>query len=278
MKNIATPGVTCTQEVRNGFYRNNVRFGLGDSELKYLLMYFDKIYLLQGKPVATSTDRGPLELPVKAGLIEVVDVPNPYFIEGDEKISENLTNYIYLFEMLMSNTITDVVKKDPDCALHSFGSSLLHASSKRKEALIANVQLLKCLPVPRPDTTIREVVEFKHKYDKDFRAFNNTMDCFYNKIASSNDCDFTANLYKNELKEAIEAITSLTNEKVGISRFVDIKVSVSLDAGIVGDLLLLNFGSLASRISITGEKSVIHKDIKANVMQYITNMRNSNVI
>lgn len=278
MKSIATPGVTFTQEDKGDFYRNHVRLGLGDSELKYLLMYFDKIYLLQGKPVGAAIDRGQLELPVKAGLIEVVDVPNPYFIDGDEKISENLTNYSYLYDMLMSNTITDVIKKDPDCALHSFGSSLLHATSKRKETLTANVQLLNCLPVPRPDTTIREVVEFKHKFDKDFHAFNKTMDSFYNEIANSNDCDFTANLYKKELKEAIEAITSLTNEKVGISRFVDMKVSVSLDAGVIGDLVSLNFGSLASRISITGEKSVTHKDVTANAMQYITNMHKSNII
>ncbi|MFA0192737.1 DUF6236 family protein [Vibrio lentus] len=278
MKSIATPGVTLSQEDKGEFYRHYIRMGLGDSELKYLLMYFDKIYLLQGKPVCAAINTGQLELPVKAGLIEVVDVPNPYFLEGDEKISENLHNYRYIYDMLMSNTITDVIKKDPDCAVHSFGSSLLQATSKRKESLTANVQLLNCLPVPRSDTTIREVVEFKHKFDKDFHAFNKIMDSFYNEIANSNDCNFTANLYKNELKEAIEAITSITKEKVGISRFFDMKISLSLNAGIIGDLVSLNFGSLASRITISGEKSVTHKDVTANAMQYITNMHKSNII
>jgi len=115
------------------------------------------------------------------------------------------------------------------------GSQLILPEGEDAKGPIAELDLLRVLPTPMPDTSIDSILEFKRKREEELLELRGALDKLYLAILDSRDTERAAVSAKHEVERGVRQLDRVLSESQ-ISRFMSsVKVEFDL-AKLVGGL------------------------------------------
>lgn len=150
-------------------------------KLRYFVLYWDKVILTE-----SSFGRSPLnsemELLAKAGVLG--KCVNHIFISGP---TPKMQSPAKVYIDAMAEAAYQMHDKDPGRWTIHYPDALSLSGNKTAEMYTAKIELLNCLPIPRADIPLNELLDFKLRKRDELIGLREALDELYAKIASSND-------------------------------------------------------------------------------------------
>ena len=204
----------------DGFSFNTQEGGLSENDIKYFLLYWDKI-------VIPSNNLFYAGVPYEKDLIASEIIERPMLSLQGSFSSSNLG------KILLDGESKIVEKKMEDkkinWTIHQFNEKLILPDSKRKEKDIFKFDLINALPVPLDKINIHEIIEFKERRKDEFIALHDTLDKLYFDIIKSPDSDFKASNTMKTLNIALEDIEKVQKEKFKIFSKYDLTTELNIN-------------------------------------------------
>lgn len=246
-------------------------------------------------------DLGPVleEMELKTG--HKWDVDDLIRAETDMRI-ESLSGRMMVEEhtRILLNKACEVSQKTPGKWSIQLGGEWKHivdsSELEHEDRLTADLALVSCLPVPRADTPLEEVLEFKHDRNDELVALRYSLEELYMEITSASDTEratqYKVELLTNAIYDLNRAHDETWMDKVLASRTVTLDISSAtiipgaVTAALVGDRLnspLMGIGigaaqtllsSIKLNLSLTPEPTqLIGNQVD---LRYISSMKTAN--
>jgi len=188
----------------NGFSFDARSGGLSENDIKYFLLYWDKIVI----PANNFIYAG---IPYEEDLLKAEIIERP-IIQLNGIFSGSELGQSLLFEE--SKIVEEKLKdRKVDWSIHQFSDELILPDNRIKEKKVFKFELMGILPVPQDDVHIHEIIEFKERRKDEFVELHNTLDDLYFDILESPDADLTASKHIDMLKNALNNIEKVQKEK-----------------------------------------------------------------
>lgn len=177
-----TKGIIITSDFGSHSDGNTMWYGgVNTSELRQHLLYFDKIHWPDEKLLGFNQTFEDQELLLKEKILIKRQVDVLRFSTKNYG-AENLKALLQLSAFLQNN------KNDSEeWAIAQPSNYLVLPDEHSIEQQTVEVSLYKCLPTPKADTKIEDILKFKNKRGSELQALRYALDSLYLEIINSND-------------------------------------------------------------------------------------------
>ncbi len=233
----------------NGFSIDAKNGGLSKNDIKYFLLYWDKIIIPANNFVY-------VEIPYEKDLVEsnIIERPKITF-QGNFSGYEIGKAMLYEESKIVEEKIND---KTVDWTIHQFNNQLILPDNKIIKKRIFKFELMNMLPVPNDNVPIYDIIDFKERRKDEFLALHNTLDDLYFEILKSPDSNLMQLKTINTLKKIINDIEKVQKEKFKLFTKYDLTAEININGkdilnGIVaGSLIDYNRGAKIPFATIIG--------------------------
>lgn len=224
---LALPGIITP--LSNGF---RIERGLSAEEIRYYLLYWDKIII----PTSNLVHHSILEEDL---LLEtcVIERPKIHFSGTFQMNYENsfLLPVVEVAKRLIGED------KQREWVIHQFGNKIILPQEQSVTNNSLKLEIMNALPVPNKDVNIHDVLEFKFRRKDELKKLFETIDEIYISILNSPDKPFQEKKELLKLQEDIENLQKTYNEKWKISSKFNFAVELEwkhlpLMGGIIFDI------------------------------------------
>lgn len=195
--------------------------GLTPEELRYFLMYWDKV-------VIPTTNLIHLAVPQEEELLTTGVVTRPRVPFSGAFNGELMARAQLLAQTAVAK---DLIKNDRtvDWALHQIGAEIIVPDNESIEKQLIRVDLVNSLPVPNGDVPFPDILEFKERRKDEFTQLHSAIDDLYLEILSSPDPHLKSKQAISQFKESIEILDKVTKEKWKSTGKFDISAELNLN-------------------------------------------------
>ncbi|WP_010437047.1 DUF6236 family protein [Vibrio cyclitrophicus] len=135
----------------------------------------------------------------------------------------------------LSKVTTKLTTKNPgQWTIHQSGKQLIIPASMSEELVTAEFELTKCLPFPKAEYPLEELLEFKLKRSDELAGLRQTLDELYLEISKSQDIPRSKIAQVTRLERAISELDLVAKQSWGDRLFASRNVSLDLNYGSVG--------------------------------------------
>ncbi len=206
-------------------YGNGASFrsegGLTSQELRYFLLYWDKV-------VIPTTNLVHLGIPEEEEFLGTGIISRPRV-----QFSGTFNGELMAQAQVLAQTSVakDLIENDKstDWVLHQIGDEIIIPNSVSVEKQTIRVDLNNSLPVPNETVAIPDILEFKERRKDELLQLHQTIDKFYLEVLSSPDPSLTSKAVVNELTRSIENINTVTGEKWNATNKFDIAAELNIN-------------------------------------------------
>ena len=198
-----------------GFSFDTRNGGLSESDIKYFLLYWDKIIIPANNFIYA-------EIPYEKDLIETNIVERPIAAFSGSFSSSELGK-------MMLQTQSKIVEEKIDWTIHQFGNQLILPDNKIIKKKIFKFELMNILPVPNDNVPIHDIIEFKQRRKDEFIALHNTLDELYFEILKSPDSDLKQLKTLKMLQKTINDIEKIQKEKFKLFTKYDLTAEMNIN-------------------------------------------------
>ena len=197
---IASPNKTVRTSIDGVSFTPNITM----QDFYYYILYWDKVVMPTNNIIHQGIPHE--ELLINEGILER---PRIAFTSWNTTSSPDI---IVESQKIVTN---DFIKnrKDVDWTLHQIGDEIILGDGMSKEFHSIRVDLNQCLPVPLETTRIEDILNFKLNRDAELSELHNALDNFYIEILNSPDRTFQTRRSLAEVKNAIENLNIVSQEK-----------------------------------------------------------------
>lgn len=215
--------VSCPIE-RDGEILHTISDQLEPLELRRWALYWDKI-----------------DWPVN-NVIHLVAQGDDFLLLADEDIfirtEVRVTGGNELADALQlshTNAYLAHARREPGAwAIAQWGDELVLPAGESQSAQIVEIELLRLLPTPAPDTPLKKVIKFKRKRSDELQRLRAALDDLYVAVADSGDPERAALAAKDEIESSVRDLDRVLGESF-IDRFPSsVKVELNVRYAIVG--------------------------------------------
>jgi len=215
--------------------------GLTPEELRYFLLYWDKV-------VIPTTSIVHLAVPQEEELLTTGVVTRPRVPFSGTFNGELMARA----QLLAQTTVArDLIKNDHsvDWALHQIGSEIIVPDNESIEKQLIRVDLVNSLPVPNGDVPFPDILEFKEHRKDELIQLHQAIDNLYLEILSSPDPSLKTKQAVSQFRKSIEALDNVTKEKWKSTGKFDISAELNINgkdvaAGVAAGAIFDFFTSL----------------------------------
>lgn len=224
---VALPGIITP--LSNGF---RIDRGLSEEEIRYYLLYWDKV-------VIPTTNIVHQSIPEEDLLLETCVIERPKVIYTGE-FHGNYENSFLLPAVEVAKKLIDE-DKQREWVIHQFGNKIILPQEQSITNNSLKLEIMNVLPVPNKDVNIHDVLEFKLRRKDELKKLFETIDEIYISILNSPDKPFQEKKELLKLQEDIENLQKTYNEKWKISSKFNFAVELEwkhlpLMSGIIFDI------------------------------------------
>lgn len=264
----------------------SVSSGLTASEIRYFILYWDKIIIPTNNLIHVGvSDEEDL---ISANIIERPRVQ----LQGSFDGADIAHSIIQAESIIVDNKLKD---KSTDWVVHQFSNHLFLPNAQIKEQNIFKFELANALPVPHDDVSIHEIIEFKDRRKDEFNALHNSLDSLYMDILASPDSDLKAKKSMKVLQDSLLNIEKVQKEKFKIftkfDRSLDLKINgkdifdgllkggaIDLATGMQLPIATI-IGAISPMINISFKKSKTFSQVNDNLkLAYLSNAKKEKII
>ena len=201
--------------------------GIPPEKLRYYALYWDKIVITDSN-IFGSGISGELQTLADVGIVNKEtariamngtfngsDLANLHF-QGLAQVAASLTN-----------------KNPGQWAIHQSGDQLIVPDNMSSDLVTADIQLARCLPVPKPDFPLDKLLEFKLKRSDELLALRASLDELYLEISKSADIPRSKIAQIQRLESAIRDLDKVAEQSWGERLLASRKVSLDINYGSV---------------------------------------------
>jgi hypothetical protein len=271
---------------------NGARFrsegGLTPEELRYFLLYWDKV-------VIPTTNLVHLAVPQEDELLTTGVVTRPRV-----PFSGTFNGELMARAQLLAQTAVarDLIKNDRnvDWALHQIGSEIIVPDNESIEKQLIRVDLVNSLPVPNGDVPFTNILDFKERRKDELIQLHAAIDDLYLEILSSPDPSLKTKQAVSQFRKSIEALNNVTKEKWRTTGKFDISAELNINgkdvatgvaAGAVFDFFTSLYtvpigtivGAIATTIKIKASSTKTFEPSKEKqVLGYVASAHKENIL
>jgi hypothetical protein len=267
---IAAPGII--SGYNNGF---KMERGLSGEEIRYYLLYWDKIVIPDNNLVS-------IGLPEQELLLESGLVSRPLVGFSGRFDGEMIAQAIAEAQALTASRLF-AAEPDTDWTVHQIGDVLSMPSRFLTKQPSVNVQLVNALPVPSENVPISEIIDFKDRRRAEFEALHQYIDEAYHAILVHSDPGIATREEMARIGRAVKNLDRVSTERWKTTKKYDLTAELSLDGNkmMTGAALASAFnfyaaggvmvslagvaGALASMIKIGAKTTVSFEAAKGNL-------------
>ena len=205
----------------NGFSVDTRNGGLSENDIKYFLLYWDKVII----PANNFVYAG---IPFEKDLVESNIIERPIVsFQGSFSGSELGKAMLYGESKIVEEKIKD---KKVDWTIHQFNNQLVLPDDKIIKKKIFKFELMNILPVPNDNVPIYDIIDFKERRKDEFLALHDTLDELYFEILKSPDLDLKQLKTIKNLQKNINNIEKVQKEKFKLFTKYDLTTEININA------------------------------------------------
>ncbi|WP_210442598.1 DUF6236 family protein [Vibrio crassostreae] len=224
--------VTPAQEIVSNGDSLSINGGLPPEKLRYMALYWDKIVLTDSNIFGTSISSDAL-------LLEEAKILRKDTARLSFSGTFNGSGLAKMHFDGLSQVATKLSSENSgQWAIHQSGDQLVIPKNMSKELVTADLELLKCLPVPMPDYPIDKLIEFKSSRDSELQGLRQSLDELYLEISKSQDIPRSKVMQITRLENAIKDLDKAAKESWGSRLLASRKVSLDMNLGSIGQGLV----------------------------------------
>lgn len=205
----------------------NVSAYIHPQNLRYFALYWDKI-LLTESDVSVTYPNEEMELLAEAGLLGKYS--SRVLVDMSRMNEENINEMNDIYINAMSEIAFEMEKKNPGRWTIHHPDCLTLKGGKTAEMYTAKIDLINCLPLPKTDVRLDNLLDFKMRRESELLGLRLTLAELYGKIASTNDIPHTKTTEVSRLEKAIIDLNRADDNGM-FSRF-SFKRSTIVDIGL----------------------------------------------
>lgn len=205
----------------------SMKGGIPPEKCRYYALYWDKVVVTDSNIFGTGLsddlnalhDAGILRKETARmalnGTFDGGDLAHMHF-EGLAQVADNL------------------IQKNPgQWVIHQTGDVLNIPKDSSRELVTADIELAKCLPVPRADYPLDKLLDFKLRRANELIALRSTLDELYLEIAKSSDIPRAKIAQIQRFETALKDLDKVAQQSWGERILASRKVSLDLNYGAV---------------------------------------------
>ncbi len=241
-----------------------VHGGIPPEKLRYYILYWDKVVLTDNNMFGAGLSEEAKTLEKANILTKSTAVMN---VSGrfDGSALANIQ-----FEGLAQIAAKLINKNPGQWAIHQSCDHLVVPNGMSSDLITADLALNQCLPVPKPDTPLDKVLDFKMRHNDELLALRSTLDELYLEITKSADIPRSKIVQIQRLEQAIKDLNQVAkqswSERLLASRKIslDIKFKSLVQGAVAAGLVGSNFNNPLIGI-IAGAAKTITSSMKFEV-------------
>lgn len=211
---------------------------LSSEDIRQYLLYWDKIDLPQNNIIGIGEDTVEISYLKQLGILE----------ESMIDFSGGEVNFESTLLTMQSLVLKERNKKDPGkWSLAQHGNFLNLAKNESSDVQTIEVELYNMIPVPKPQVSLDDILEFKEKRKPELLNFRNAMDDIYLEVSKSKDIPRSKLRVVSRLEQSLEEINIVFNENWSSKLLSTLKVELNLPNivtnSVVGAALGTTFGA-----------------------------------
>lgn len=279
---IASPGII--RPIAQGFSMDR---SISPEELRYYVMYWDKVVIPGNNLVY-------IGIPEEEDLISCGAIERPKITFQGSFQGDQVTKAILSCQSIVASDLVN--DKSTDWVIHQIGKSVIYPEEFNERRNIIRVDLASVLPVPRAETPINEVLEFKERRRSDLTELHEALDELYEQILTAPDPELASKKAVSRLQKSILNLNKVSNEKFEHSHKFDFSVELNLSgkdifvgasSGALLDFLASGYtipvativGAIASTINIKSKSTNIFQPASENTkLAYLSHASQESVI
>lgn len=217
-----------------------IKGGIHATQLRQHLLYFDKIDWPRNNIIAFGDEDEEIELLQKENILNRTQI-NLASFSTENYGADKLKSAIQIVTFLQRNK-----SENEEWAIAQPTQRIILPDDLSIEQKTVEISLYKCLPTPKADTKIEEILEFKEKRSDELKKLRGALDELYLGIIASKDIPRSKNKAIQEIEQNLSDIEKVMKEK-GIKHFLssfDINLNLKDLAigGMAGFGTGINFG------------------------------------
>lgn len=194
--------------------------GISAQELRYFLLYWDKIVIPTNNLVHVAI---PSENEfLSTGIVERPVVPFSGTFNG-----EGIARAQAFAQSKIARELIESDKKI-DWVIHQIGDRFNLGSQDVVERQAVRVDLINVLPVPNDEVPIPDILEFKERRKDELGRLHSTIDDMYLEILSSPDKEFKSKKVVSELESAMSDLEKVSLERWKNTRKYDLTAELNV--------------------------------------------------
>ena len=204
----------------DGFSIDTRNGGLSENDIKYFLLYWDKVII----PANNFVYAG---IPYEKDLVESNIIERPIVsFQGSFSGSEIGKAMLYGESKIVEEKIKDT---KIDWTIHQFNNQLILPDNKIIKKKIFKFELMNILPVPNDNVPIYDIIDFKQRRKDEFLALHDTLDELYFEIIKSPDSDLMQSKTIRSLQGIISDIEKIQKEKFKLFTKYDLTTEININ-------------------------------------------------
>lgn len=213
---ITVPGVFGTNP--DGAF--NFKRALSPQEIRYLLLYWDKILIPDNNLIS-------MGIPEQDVLIECGSIKRPFvrFNINGMMTGDMITQSLLSCQSIVSDSVSN--DDTTDWVVHQQGEKLYTDPHNRVDTTLLRVDLLNSLPVPGADVPIYDLLDFKARRSDEFNELHFKLDEFYQEILANPDPKSYEKI-QSELSDIIKVISDVSGEQFDIKNKFNLSIQLNL--------------------------------------------------
>lgn len=197
--------------------------GLSPQEIRYYALYWDKVVIPGSNLVYVGLPEE--EILIQSGVIERPRVGFQGSFGGAD-----IGNSFAVAQSAIAKKLMEE-EKSTDWVLHQIGNKLSIPKEYIEQKNSLRFELVNLLPVPDGATPIADILEFKERRKTEFNALHECTELAYIEALKCPDPDLGVSRAIRELKESIENLDAVSNEKWERTSKFDFATEFNLDGG-----------------------------------------------
>lgn len=178
--------------------------GLSPTDLNYYTLYWDKTVIPGSREIYFQLHNE--ELLIKLGIIERPRVS--VGVNSDLYPVEFPKQQVRIFDELQSDHGSDYV-----WVLHQIGGDFSLPDGIKERKRVLRLELINALPIPDENVNPEQVLEFKNRYQDEYKAFHEYLDELYQNVAYAPDEPLFQKKAYESFRNSIDDINKLSGIK-----------------------------------------------------------------
>jgi hypothetical protein len=195
--------------------------GLSSQELRYLLLYWDKV-------VIPTTNIVHLALPDEDEMISTGIISRPRIVFSGLFNGETIAAAQVLAQTKVAKQL---IEQDhtTDWVIHQIGNEVILPPNEVIRQQAIKIELVNTLPVPDESVPIPDILEFKRRRSDELKQLHEALDNLYLEILASPDPALKTKAAVSNLTTAISDMQKSAFERWKMSKKFDISAEINLN-------------------------------------------------